>query len=165
MVTLSILKYLENNGFGAIDQDLFWEKMGLGENGIYISSLGGDQSREIQPNEVFELYCRAETDVECYQKLQKVADFLTNSYTVCNLPAVPPASNWAYRGVSFAPMSAISKTGMDTNGRVIFSVTGRVYYSQRVFEAPPASLNRLLTESGVTILTEGYEEIITEEVE
>lgn len=163
MVTLSILKYLENNGFGTIDEDLFWEKMGLSKDGIYITSLGGDQQRSIQMNEVFEIYSRACNDVEAYQQLQAIVSFLNASYLLCVLPAVPPVSNWAYDGVSFAPMSAISSNGVDQNGRVIFSVTGRVYYAGRHYQNPPANYSIILTEAGQNLMSQNNELLYTEE--
>lgn len=164
MVTLSILKYLQNNGFGVIDESLFWEKMGLGEDGIYIGSLGGAQERSTQPNESFELYSRGASDVVAYQQLQAVCEFLTNSFAVCDLPTVPPVSNWAYHGVSFAPMSAISKLGIDANGRTIFAATGRVYYSSRYYQNPPANNDVILTEGGEKLMSQNNELILTEEV-
>lgn len=165
MVTLSILKYLELNGFGTIDKDLFWEKMGLGEDGIYITSLGGDQQRSVQMNEVFEIYSRARNDVVAYQQLQSIVTFINASYLPCALPAVPPVSNWAYDGVSFAPMSAISSSGIDQNSRVIFSVTGRVYYAGRHYQNPPANYSIIITESGQNLMSQNNELLYTEEVD
>ena len=45
MIVWSLLKFLEDNNLGKIDQDLFWEKIGLGKNGIYIASVGASQDR------------------------------------------------------------------------------------------------------------------------
>ena len=35
MITLNLLQLLENNGFGTIDENLFWEKLTLGEEGVF----------------------------------------------------------------------------------------------------------------------------------
>lgn len=40
MITLSLLKFIENNGLGVIDQDLFWQKLTLDKVGIYIADIG-----------------------------------------------------------------------------------------------------------------------------
>lgn len=155
MVTLSILKYLEQNGFGTIDKDLFWEKMGVGKVGLYITDLGGNISRTSRPSTTYQIFCRGESDVNGYKSLQKVADFLNSSYNVCSLPAVPPITNYGYSGVSFTPVNAISNDGVDMNGRVIYSITGTVYYGEKVYASPsPPNSSPITTEEGKVLITE-----------
>ena len=56
VLTLSLLKYLSDNGFGTIDQNLFWEKLGLGKNGLYITDVGDAQERGVRKSTTYELY-------------------------------------------------------------------------------------------------------------
>lgn len=128
VLTLSLLKYLADNGFGTIDQNLFWEKLGLGKNGLYITDVGDAQERGVRKSTTYELYSRGSSDLDGYTKLQAVAEFLRQSYDVCDLPAVPPYSDEGFTNVSILPPSTISSMGEDGNGRIIYSITGRVYY-------------------------------------
>lgn len=128
VLTLSLLKYLSDNGFGTIDQNLFWEKLGLGKNGLYITDVGDAQERGARKSTTYELYSRGDSDLDGYTKLQAVAEFLRKSYEVCDLPAVPPYSDEGFTNVSILPPSTISSMGEDGNGRIIYSITGRVYY-------------------------------------
>lgn len=128
VLTLSLLKYLSDNGFGTIDQDLFWEKLGLGKNGLYITDVGDAQERGVRKSTTYEIYSRGDSDLDGYTKLQAVAEFLRKSYDVCDLPAVPPYSDEGFTNVSILPPSTISSMGEDGNGRIIYSITGRVYY-------------------------------------
>ena len=128
VLTLSLLKYLSDNGFGTIDQNLFWEKLGLGKNGLYITDVGDAQERGVRKSTTYELYSRGDSDLDGYTKLQAVAEFLRESYDVCDLPAVPPYSDEGFTNVSILPPSTISSMGEDGNGRIIYSITGRVYY-------------------------------------
>lgn len=128
VLTLSLLKYLSDNGFGTIDQNLFWEKLGLGKNGLYITDVGDAQERGARKSTTYELYSRGGSDLDGYTKLQAVAEFLRKSYDVCDLPAVAPYTDEGFTNVSILPPSTISSMGEDGNGRIIYSITGRVYY-------------------------------------
>lgn len=130
MITLALLKFLEDNGFGEIDKDLFWQKMGLGNKGLYIVEIGASEDRGSRTSSVYEIYSRGVNDVQGYQILQQVADFLNKSYTVCTLPSVPPITDYQYRNVTIMPVSTISNTGVDSEGRVIYSITGKIYYDK-----------------------------------
>lgn len=128
MITLSLLKYLENNGFGEIDRNLFWQKLSLDKKGIYITDLGADNPRGERKSLLYELYSRGSSDTQGYKQLQEVVDFLNNSFEVCELPAVPPVTQSGYDNVVIMPLSSIASVGEDANGRIIYSVTGRIYY-------------------------------------
>lgn len=156
MVTLSILKYLEQNGFGVIDKSLFWEKMGLKNIGLYIEDLGASNSRGSRRSTTFQIYSRGTSDVDGYKRLQKVVDFLNGSYSVCKLPSVPPVTDYGYNNVSFPPLSEISSEGVDMNGRIIYSVTGQVFYGERIQDstAPSGESGYITTETGKAIETE-----------
>lgn len=128
MITLSLLKFLEDNNLGSIDQDLFWEKIGLDKSGVYIASVGASRSRGMRNRQDYAIYSRGETDVASYQKLENIRKFLNNSYDICTLPAVPPVSSTEYPNVTIMPPSSISNVGLDTNGRMLWSFTGTIYY-------------------------------------
>lgn len=156
MVTLSCLKYLEQGGFGIIDKSLFWEKMGLNDIGLYIEDLGGNNARGTRRSTTFQIYSRGTSDVDGYKRLQRVAEFLNRSYSVCKLPSVPPVTNYGYNNVSFQAISEISSEGVDMNGRVIYSLTGQIFYGHKAQDdaSPSADSGYITTETGKAIETE-----------
>lgn len=123
IVSLSILKYLEEQGLGKIDESLFWEKLGLDKTGLYITDLGGNQEKGARITSSVSIYSRGKSDLSGYKQLQKVIDLLRTNPTVCSLPAVAPYSNEPVENVYFLPPSVIASVGEDSNGRVIYSIT------------------------------------------
>lgn len=131
MITLSLLKFIENNGLGVIDQNLFWQKLTLDKVGIYIADIGQTKERGGRNIVQFELYSRGSNDVDGYKRLQAVLDLLNNNYVVCNLPSVQNGSQTITEGfsnVTIMPPSSISNYGLDSQGRIIYSATGTLYY-------------------------------------
>lgn len=131
MITLSLLKFIENNGLGVIDQNLFWQKLTLDKVGIYIADIGQTKERGGRNIVQFELYSRGSNDVDGYKRLQAILDLLNNNYVVCNLPSVQNGSQTITEGfsnVTIMPPSSISNYGLDSQGRIIYSATGTLYY-------------------------------------
>lgn len=131
MITLSLLKFIENNGLGVIDQNLFWQKLTLDKVGIYIADIGQTKERGGRNIVQFELYSRGSDDVDGYKRLQAILDLLNNNYVVCNLPSVQNGSQVITEGfsnVTIMPPSSISNYGLDSQGRIIYSATGTLYY-------------------------------------
>lgn len=131
MITLSLLKFIENNGLGVIDIDLFWQKLTLDKVGIYIADIGQTKERGGRNIVQFELYSRGDNDVDGYKRLQAILDLLNNNYVVCNLPSVQNGSQVITEGfsnVTIMPPSSISNYGLDSQGRIIYSATGTLYY-------------------------------------
>lgn len=131
MITLSLLKFIENNGLGVIDQDLFWQKLTLDKVGIYIADIGQTKERGGRNVVQFELYSRGNNDVDGYKRLQAVLDLLNNNYVACALPSVQSGSQTITEGfsnVTIMPPSSISNYGLDSQGRIIYSATGTLYY-------------------------------------
>lgn len=131
MITLSLLKFIENNGLGVIDQNLFWQKLTLDKVGIYIADIGQTKERGGRNVVQFELYSRGSDDVDGYKRLQAVLDLLNNNYVVCALPSVQSGSQTITEGfsnVTIMPPSSISNYGLDSQGRIIYSATGTLYY-------------------------------------
>ncbi len=129
MITLSLLQYLEDNGFGTIDEDLFWEKLGVDAIGAYITSVGQPRERGMRHRQDYVIYSRGLTDIQGYDKLNKIRSFLDQSYDICTLPSVPSvAESEEYNNVTIMPPSSITNSGEDSEGRVIWSLTGTIYY-------------------------------------
>lgn len=131
MITLSLLKFIENNGLGVIDQNLFWQKLTLDKVGIYIADIGQTKERGGRNIVQFELYSRGSNDVDGYKRLQAILDLLNNNYVVCALPSVQSGSQTITEGfsnVTIMPPSSISNYGLDSQGRIIYSATGTLYY-------------------------------------
>ena len=128
MITLRLLQLLENNHFGKIDEDLFWQKLALKKNGLFIVSIGRPQQRGYRKVQNFEIYSRGSNDVEGYKKLMEVVDFLNNSYNLCSLPAVPKYSVAQLDNVTIMPMYSPSNIGENSDGRIIWSATGSIIY-------------------------------------
>lgn len=128
MITLSLLKFIEENGLGEIDKDLFWQKLGLDRAGVYITSVGIARGRGMRRRQDYIVYSKGKTDIQSYEKLESIHRFLNNSYDICTLPSVPPVSSKEYPNVTIMPPSSISNTGVDTNGRMVWLFTGTIYY-------------------------------------
>lgn len=128
MITLHILKLLEDNGFGTIDTNLFFEKLTLDNKGLYISSRGAPLSRGQRKTQAFDIYARGNNDVDPYKQLEEVLAFLEESYTVCDLPTVPGISSTEYVNCSIQPTSNIENAGLDPGNRVIYVLSGQITY-------------------------------------
>lgn len=165
IVTLSLLKFLENNGLGKIDENLFWQKLGLGLDGLYIADLGASQSRFSHHSTTYEIYSRHKDDFVAYKQLLEVANLLCNSYSVCNLPAVPPFTDEGFTQVTIMLPSTISNNGQDSNGRIIYSITGQIFYEDNYLKPPdpPIIIFPIITEDNEIITTENNQIIVTKE--
>jgi hypothetical protein len=129
MIALHILKLLEDNGFGEIDTDLFFEKLTLDKKGLYITSRGAPLNRSTRKTQAFDIYARGANDTDGYKMLEDVVSFLEEAYgTVCDLPPVPPISIKEYKNCSIQPTSNIENVGLDANNRIIYVVSGQIQY-------------------------------------
>lgn len=128
MITLSLLQYIADNGFGTVDKDLFWQKLSIDKDGVFIADLGQAQTRGERRTQRYELYSRGKSDVDGYRRLKAIADFLNGSYETCSLPACPlvPDSE-SYSNITIMPLSTPTNIG-EKNGRIIWSVTGKLVY-------------------------------------
>ncbi len=128
MITLSLLQYLADNNLGVIDESLFWQKLTANHDGVYVVELGETRARGTRMATTYELYSRFRDDVLAYQTLEKIAQLLNSSYSVCALPAVAGYTEKGFENVTIMPVSTISNSGLDSEGRVVFSITGKIYY-------------------------------------
>lgn len=131
MITLSFLKLLENEGFGTIDTDLFFQKLTLDKKGIYIADIGDPVERHSRDTQSYEILVRGNSDVDGYKKLKEIRKFLVNEYqNICELPAVPPITNEVYTNVELSKPSTITNVGLDGQNRIIYSMTGTIIYKE-----------------------------------
>lgn len=132
MVTLALLKLLEDNGFGKIDVNLFWQKFGNGKNGVYISDIGENQETHGRLATNYELLCRGENDVDSYKLVDSIREFLADQYASrCTLPTVKSVDDSIYSNVTILPPSTVSSVGVDANHRMVYSITGKIFYNNK----------------------------------
>ena len=135
MVTLHILKLLEDNGFGTLaltgaeaNASLFFEKLPIQENGIFIMSRGAPLSKGQRTTQSFDLYSRGENDVVGMQVLEEILAFF-KANAMCTLPSVPGYSDKEYVNVSITPTGNIQNVGIDDTDRVIYLISAEVRYN------------------------------------
>lgn len=128
MITLSLLKFIENNGLGTIDTDLFWQNIGIDSEGVYIVNIGQVQSRGTRRVQRYELYSRNSSKLEGLAKLEAIIDLINNSYNVCDLPEIEEYEVNSYHNITLLPLSTPTRVGEDENGRVIWSTSGEIIY-------------------------------------
>lgn len=134
MIALHILKLLENNGFGVIDTDLFFEDAPLDNNGVpiqgvWIVSRGTGVTRLNIGNQNFDIYSRYTNKLTGAIKLENILTFLKEAYgDVCTLPTVPPHSFTEYYDVIIEPTSGVENAGTDEQDKVVRVISGNVKY-------------------------------------
>lgn len=136
MITLSILKELENNGFGTIDTDLFFEEASLDskgqpKNGVWIVTRGSAVSRTNVEIQSFDIYSRYSNKLTGHQKLESILEWLQEAYgDVCTLPACPPYTTQTYTNVRIFPQSSIESVGFDENNKLVRVISFEVFYNK-----------------------------------
>ena len=133
MITLHLLQYLLNNGFGTgIESDLFYEELPLGKNGIAIYSRGGDMNEgRSRFKKRFDLYSRGNSNLSGALALENIKEFFANnSDDLCALPIVPDVSNRIYYNCKMLAVGDIENIGLDENDRVIFRMGCEIIYKK-----------------------------------
>lgn len=136
MVTLHILKLLQDEGFGTVDTNLFWEEVPLDSNGdpkdgIWIVSRGSEVSRTSLHIQAFDLYARYSNKVTTSQNLENLLEYLQTAFEeVCYLPEFPPYSTNQYTNVRIVPTSGIENVGTDDNEKIVKVISGEVRYNK-----------------------------------
>lgn len=128
MITLALLQFLEDNGLGKIDEDLFWQNIGLDDEGVYITNIGQVQTRGTRRVQRYELYSRHSSKLEGLRKLEAIIDLINASYAVCDLPAVPTYNLDSHHNITLLPLGTPTRVGEDANGRIVWSATGEITY-------------------------------------
>ena len=127
MITLNLLKLLENNGFGKIDKNLFWQKLGLGKTGLYISNISVNGERGKRRAQHYEIFSIGENDVEGLKQIEAVAKLFRESYAINELPEVKGFCE-GVRNVAILPPSTVSNVGENEQGRIVYSISGEIIY-------------------------------------
>lgn len=136
MVTLHIAKLLEDEGFGTLDLDIFWEDMpvdsdGKPFNGIWIVPRGAPVSRFTVTSQAFDIYARDTNKVTSSQKLEDILNYLQTAYEeVCELPTVPPYSETRYYDVRITPVSGIENVGADDQDKIVRVISGEINFKR-----------------------------------
>jgi hypothetical protein len=132
MVSLHLLQYLQEGGFGTLETSLFFEKLPLGKTGIAIFSRGGERAygRKLAAQN-FDLYSRGSSDLLGYDKLEKIAEYFANNYdNLCQLPIIQNVSNRLYKKARITTIGNIENIGLDENDRVIFRLGATIIYEK-----------------------------------
>lgn len=134
MVTLHILRYLQDNGFGTIDTSLFFEKLPIDKNGIAIFSRGGESAYGRRTSsQRFDLYSRGTSDLTGADKLDKIRTFFADNYdSLCELPVIPGVSNRIFGKARITNIGNVENIGFDENDRVLYRLSCEIIYTREI---------------------------------
>lgn len=137
-VTLHVAQLFQNNGLGTVaitgnesGSLIFWEKMPLGKNGVFLMSNGDPLDRGLVKSLSFDIYSRGTNDLDGYNRLKAIADFIGRERIVCDLPTVPNVSNVQYTNCTISPTFNITNQGLDANDRVIWNASFKIIYKEK----------------------------------
>lgn len=128
-------KLLADEGFGTLDQDIFWEEAPLDSNGnakdgVWIVTRAPEISRLSVNIQDFDIYARFSNKVTTQKKLTDILLFLQQAYgEVCDLPIVPPYSTTIYKDVVIEPTAGIENVGSDEQDKIVKVISGKIRYS------------------------------------
>lgn len=134
MISLHIAAWLAEEGFGALDTDIFWEEVSLDSNGnpkdgIWVVTRGTPVTR-FTTSQAFDIYSRYKNKLTGSQKLEAILTRLQEAYgDVCTLPSVPPYSLTEYNNVRIVPTSGIENAGTDEQDKVVRVISGEVQFN------------------------------------
>lgn len=138
MITLSFLKLLEDEGFGTIDVDLFFQKETLDKKGVFIMDIGDPSERHSRDTQSYELLARGKTDIDGKYRLGQIRKFLINNYqNICELPSVSVIIEGqnvvipVWENVELSKPSTITNVGLDAQNRIIYSMTGQIIFKEK----------------------------------
>ena len=103
----------------------------MNNNGVFIVDIGQSQSRGERRVQRYELYARLKkSDVEGYRKLKAIADFINeHCYEICELPKCSLVSDSkVVHNVTIMPVSTPTNAGEDTQGRILWAISGNIIY-------------------------------------
>lgn len=136
MITLNVLKLLENEGFGTIDTDLFWEEVpldgnGRPKNGLWIVPRASSvTSRNVRVQQ-FDIYSRYTNKLTGSKKLEAILEYFEhNSDKPCELPVAEPYTETQYTNIRIIPLGSIENVGLDENGKVVRVISAEIRYNK-----------------------------------
>lgn len=136
MITLSLLRQMEIDNLGTIDNDLWHLEVPLGSdgkprNGLWIIPRGAPVSRynvNIQP---VDIYFRNTNKNTSLKKAYEVINYLKDAYSdVCELPNYPPIFTNTYSNVTITPQSSPEFVGEDENRKLVFLISAEIRYQE-----------------------------------
>jgi hypothetical protein len=138
MITLHILKLLEDEGFGTLaltgnepNASLFFEKLPLDKTGVFIMSRGAPLVKGTRITQSFDLYARGTNDIEGANRLNEMLDYFRDEgEAICDLPTIPGYSDIEYKNVHITPTGSIENAGSDDTDRVIYVVSAEIRYNR-----------------------------------
>lgn len=136
MITLNILKLLEDEGFGTINDDLFFESIDIDnqsqpKEGIWIVSRPSQPTQRNVKVQQFDIYARYQNKITCGNKLQGILDYFEQSKDKpCTLPDYPPYSTGMYTNIRIFPLSTIENVGIDENGKLVLVISGEIRFKK-----------------------------------
>lgn len=145
MITLSLLKLLEDEGFGVVSitgeepgADLFYQNITLDKKGIYIADIGDPVERHSRDTQSYQLLARGSSNLDGSYKLSQIRKYLIANYTdICELPSMTVQIDGvnvtipAYTNVELSKPSTITNVGLDAQNRIIYSMTGQIIYKEK----------------------------------
>jgi hypothetical protein len=135
MISLHIAKWLDDEGYGTLDTDIFWEEAALDSNGkpkdgIWVVTRGAPLSRFNTTTQQFDIYSRYANKITGSQKLEEILEKIKESYgDTCVLPTVPPYSVTVYENVRLRPVSGIENVGSDEQDKIVRVISAEVQYN------------------------------------
>lgn len=136
MISLHIAKWLEEEGFGTVDTDIFWEDapldgQGNPKNGIWVVPRGSADTRFTNVQQ-FDIYSRYTNKLTGSQKLEAISQRIKEAYgDTCELPTVPPYSLIEYYNVMFQPVSGVQNVGTDEQDKVVRVISAEIQFNIR----------------------------------
>ena len=138
MITLRMAKLLQDNGLGTVaitgnetGKVIYWEKMPLNKNGVFIMSNGDPLDRSLVKTQSFDIFARGTSDVDGNKRLQEIAKFIGREYFTCELPIVAGVSEEEYTDCRISPTFNITNQGLDANDRVIWNASFKITYKEK----------------------------------
>lgn len=136
MITLHLAKLLEEQGFGTLDTDIFWEDMpidssGNAIDGLWIVPRGAPINRFNVCVQPFDIFSRYSNKLTGSQKLESILEYIWSIQGEnCNLPTVDPYSANQYTNVRIFPTSSIENVGADEQDKIVRVISGEIRYKK-----------------------------------
>lgn len=135
MISLHIAKWLDDEGFGTLENNIFWETMpvtsaGDDAAGLWVVTRGSAIDKRNFQRQSVDIYHRSSNKL-AGQVLEDILEKLWETIgEVCTLPAVPPYSDTIYTNVRFNPTSSVENAGVDSQGWVVRVISVDVAFNK-----------------------------------
>lgn len=138
MISLHLLKLLENEGFGTLaltgsesNANLFFEKLPLDKTGVFVMSRGAPLAKGQRVQQNLDFYARGTNDIEGANRLNQILNYFRDEgESICSLPIISGYSELEYKNVFIEPVSSIENAGQDETDRIIYVVSTTVRYNR-----------------------------------